>query len=265
MKLIKLCLLSAVMFATGTTCVKAQTADEIMEKYQAAIGGKDNLAKIKTIKMTGSMSVQGMDIGITQTIAVDKAMRMDISVMGMNGFTILTKNGGWTYLPFQGGSKVDTMKPEMVKEGQSQLGLKSREFTEYKTAGTKAEYVGKDTMNSVVSYKIKLTDKEGNETMSYFDATTYYLLRTEKKVKTDDQEQEVAVTFANYKKMDEGIVLPMSFSAQGAEFTFKTVEINKPIDENIFKPIIPASDNKSDAPAPKESKPNGEPAPKGKG
>ena len=74
--------------------------------------------------------------------------------------------------------------------------------------------------------------------MSYFDKTTYYLLRNETKLKVDDQEQELATSFANYQKMPEGIVMPMSVTAQGAEITFKTIEVNKPVDEKLFVPTI---------------------------
>ena len=47
--------------------VKAQTVDEIISKYITALGGKDKLLSIKTVKMVGSLNVQGMDVGVTTT------------------------------------------------------------------------------------------------------------------------------------------------------------------------------------------------------
>ena len=40
----------------------------------------------------------------------------------------------------------------------------------------------------------------------------------------------------NYTKFPEGIVFPMSLETGGVPLTIKTVEINKPVDESIFKP-----------------------------
>ncbi|MFI5196956.1 MAG: hypothetical protein ACHQD8_07680 [Chitinophagales bacterium] len=236
MRIIKLSMLAAIMLTTGITAVKAQTADEIMEKHINAVGGLDNWNKIKTVKMTGSMSQQGMEISMTQTIDMAKGARLDISVMGMNGYQIVTNTEGWAYMPFMGSTKIDTMKPEMVKGMQKQFDIKGHQLVDYKSNGTKTELAGKDSVNNTLCYKIKCTDKEGNESMCFFDAGSYYLLRTEMKVKANDQEQEVAIVYNNYQKLPEGVVMPMSLTAQGGEITYKTIELNKPVDESIFKP-----------------------------
>lgn len=235
MKLLKLFVLAGVLAAVSA---RAQNADDILQKHEKAIGGAESWNKIKTIKMIGAMSMQGMDVNMTQTMVPGKAVRTDINVMGMSGFTIVTPTQGWMYMPFQGQSKVDTMKPEMVQAAQRQLDIKANQMLDYKTSGTKAEYVGKDTLNGVPCYKVKFTDKDHNEYTSYFDVNTYYLLRTENKMKSDEGEMEVAVSYDKYKKMDEGVVMPMSVTAQGAEIVFKTIELNKPVDDKVFLPVI---------------------------
>jgi len=228
--------LAGMLFAAFS--VTAQNADEILTQHEKAIGGTDNWDKIKTVKMVGSMSIQGMSIDLTETMVLGKAMRTDMSVMGMTGFTIVTTTQGWMYMPFQGASKIDTMTPKMVQDAQRQLDMKSTQLLDYKKNGTRAEYVGMDSVNASTCYKIKFTDKDGNESTSFFDKSTYYLLRTEGKVKAAGEEMEVAVLYDNYKKMDEGVVMPMSVTAQGAEITFKSVELNKPIDDKVFVPAI---------------------------
>jgi outer membrane lipoprotein-sorting protein len=240
MKIIKLSMLAAVLLTTGAISVKAQTADEIMDKHAAAIGGVDNWNKIKTVKMVGSMSQQGMEISMTQTIDLAKGARLDISVMGMTGYQIVTNTGGWAYMPFAGSTKIDTLSPEVVKATQNQFDLKGHQMLDYKTKGTKIELAGKDTINNVLCYKMKCTEKDGKESTAYFDATTYYLLRTERMEKMQDQEQEVAIVYNNYQKLPEGVVMPMSVNIAGGEITYKTVELNKPVDASTFVPTPPA-------------------------
>ncbi len=244
MKLLKIPVLVALLLAAFVVA-KAQNADEIMDKHLKAIGTQEAWNNIKSVRMEGTMSVQGMEIGVTQTILLGKAMRRDISVMGMSGYSIVTKTEGWNYMPFQGQTKPEPMKADMLKMEQQELELKSKEMYDYKSRGTKAELLGKDTTNKIACYKIRFTEKDGSESVSYFDISTYYIVRMETKIKQDDQEQEMTVNYNNYKKLDGGIVMPMSVSMSMGDITFKSIEINKTIDESIFKPADPKATTES--------------------
>lgn len=48
-----------------TLAASAQTADEIVQKYAAAMGGLDAFKKVQTAKFTGSVSVRGNDLPMT--------------------------------------------------------------------------------------------------------------------------------------------------------------------------------------------------------
>jgi len=54
MKTIKLLFIAFTV--TAFAQVNAQTADEIVENYLEAIGGKENLAKVKSLKMIGKIN-----------------------------------------------------------------------------------------------------------------------------------------------------------------------------------------------------------------
>jgi len=237
MKAIKLSILAAMTLTAGITTVKAQTADEIIQKHIAAIGGLDNWNKIKTMKKVGSMSMQGMEIGMTLTVANDKGVRTDISAMGMSGYVIVTPKEGWMYLPFQGQDKVTPIPAEQLKSAQNQMNVKSDQLLD-KSNVKKADFIGKDTVNNISCLKVKITDNDGNEKTAFFDATTYYIVHEERKMKVQDEEQEVAINYSNFQKQPEGIVIPMTVTSpmgQG-DITFKSIEINKTVDDKTFKP-----------------------------
>ena len=82
--------------------VKAQTVDEIIDKHVAAMGGKEAWSKVNSITTTGTLQLQGAEIGVSSTILNGKGARQDISAMGMNGFNIVTPTAGWNFMPFQG-------------------------------------------------------------------------------------------------------------------------------------------------------------------
>src|SRR6478735_2800266 len=113
MKTIKLAFLSAALLgAIGTF---AQTADEVVDKYLLAIGGKENWKKVNTVITEGTMQVQGADVTIVSTAVHGKGNRQDISVMGMTGYQIMTPTEGWSFMPFQGQTQAEPATAEMVK------------------------------------------------------------------------------------------------------------------------------------------------------
>ena len=237
MKAIKLSILAVVVMIAATASVNAQTAEEIIRKHIDAIGGTDNWNKVTTTIRVGSMSVQGMDIGLTQTVVNNKGARTDINVSGVNGYMIATPKEGWMYLPFQGMDKVTPMPAETLKMQQDRMNVKAGMLTDMSEVA-KAEYTGKDTVNNISCLKVKITDKNGNEQTAFFDAATYYIVREERKMIINDEEQEIDVSFSNFQKQPEGIVVPMTMTSpmMGGDITFKSIAINKPVDDKTFRP-----------------------------
>ena len=245
MNAIKLSILSGVMLTAGLTTVKAQTADEIIQKHIDAIGGTSNWNKVTSMKKVCSMSVQGMDIGYTETIVNDKLYRTDVSAMGMNGYVIVTPKEGWMYMPMQGMDKVTPIPADQLKMASDKMTTKGAMLAD-KSSIDKSELVGRDTVTNIPCFKIKITSKDGNVQTDYFDVVTYDLVRTEMSVKGPDGEQELAMSFSDFKKQPEGITIPMTMTSPlgVGDITVKSIEINKPVSDDAFKPSAPATDKK---------------------
>ena len=211
-----------------------QNADEIMRKHIEAIGGSENWNKIKTLKMSGSMSISGVEMKLSQVIVNDKGMRMDMDAMGMKGYTIITPTKGWVFQP--GMDIVMQIPDDQLKTSQDKLNVKTLQLADTSLIKT-AEFKGMDSVNSASCYKLLITDKEGNTQTAFIDAATYFLVRSEAAIKLEGEEQMIDLNYGNFQKQKEGITLPMSMTGiMGADIVFKTVEINKPVDEKLFRP-----------------------------
>lgn len=228
-------LITAICFGVFSIGAFAQTLDEIVAKHIEAVGGKKSWEKVKSIRSEGIMKAQGADIQMTITQIDKKAMRQDISVMGMVGYNIVTNTEGWSFMPFQGQMKPEAMTADDVKNAQDQLYLQD-EFLTYKDLGKKLEYIGKDDVDGTECFKLKMTAKDGKETTFYIDPSNYYVIKQTAKAMVDGQEQESDSFFSNFKKLDEGIVYPMNVVAGWGEIEVVKFEINPKIDESIFKP-----------------------------
>jgi hypothetical protein len=235
-KLLSFFIATAFSFAT----VKAQTADEIVTKHVEAIGGLENWKKVTSMVQTGTMTVQGMNLDVIATVLHNKGSRQDINAMGMNNYQILTPTEGWSFFPLQGQQAPEAMTADDVKEGQDGLDVQGS-LVDYKAKGHTIESLGKEDVDGTECFKIKLTQKSGKVETFFIDPKSFYVIKAVSIKKANGQEAELATTMSNYQKLPEGIIVPMSVSipfAPGVNFDYiiTKVEINKPVDEAIFKP-----------------------------
>lgn len=223
-----LCLLATAFIA------KAQTADEIVNMYIKAIGGADAWKKINSVKLEGTMQVQGAEVTVTQTVLHGKGSRQEISVMGMTGYTTITPTAGWNFMPFQGQTAPEAMTAEDIAEQQDQLDAQGI-LIDYAQKGHTVEYLGKDDVEGTECYKLKINKKGGKPETYYIDTKSNYLIRSVSIQKANGQEVETTTNFSNYEKLPEGIVVAKSMTLPFGELNFTKFTINGTVDESIFK------------------------------
>ena len=212
----------------------AQNVDEIVKKHIEAIGGKENWAKVKTLKTVGTMKAQGAEIIMTMTQVDKTASRQDIALMGMNGYNIITKTEGWNFMPFQGQTKPEALTPDDVAKAQEELEIMP-DFLTYKEEGKKLEYISKDDVDGTECFKLKMTSKDKKETTYYIDPSTYYIIKETNKMTINGKEMENSSTMSNYKKQECGIVYPFNIGGGWGELEITSMEVNPKVDDAIFK------------------------------
>lgn len=227
-------LIITALFSVFALISFSQTLDEIVKKHIDAIGGLENWKKLKSIKMECLIKANGADIKMVMSQIDKKAMRQDISAMGMNGYQIVTTTEGWSFMPFQGQTKPEAMTADDVKNSQDDLNIHD-EFITYKELGKKIELFGSDDVDGTDCFKIKMTDKESQETTYFIDKSDFNIIKAVSKIKANGKEVENTTTFGNYKKTEEGIVMAMDITSGFGPMEITKLEINPKLDETIFK------------------------------
>jgi hypothetical protein len=154
-----------------STQIKAQTADEIINKYITAIGGKDKWAQVNSMKVNGYIEVQGIKINFTQQAIHGTGVRVDAEFQGQKIIDITTPTMGWTQNPFSGKSTLQPISEEELQQKLDDLDIQD-EFVDYAFKGSTVEFIGKDEVDGNEFYKIKMLTKNKNESVYFFDVNT---------------------------------------------------------------------------------------------
>ncbi len=227
----------------------AQTADDVVEKYLAATGGRAALAKLESRTATGSVvvSTQGMDLTGSIEIyakAPNKTrsfVRLDLSQAGGTDMTVDNRCDGKTAFTS------NSMQGDREITGNQLQNMQNASFPtpllKYKDAGAKIELAGKDKVGARDAIVLLYTPKTGSSMKQYFDAETYLLLRTVTKTNMPEMggDIEQMSDLSDYREVD-GIKMPFSVQsttpAQIVTIRLEKVEHNKPIDDAMFaKPV----------------------------
>ncbi|HUQ96285.1 MAG TPA: hypothetical protein VM010_01380 [Chitinophagaceae bacterium] len=237
MKLVKRCFLLAVTLA-GFATANAQTVDEILAKHLDAIGGKEKLNGITSVRMESTMQVMGSDAPSTTVILNGKGYRNEAEFNGQQMVQVYTDKGGWAINPMAGSADAQAMPEEQYKAGQDQIYIEP--FVNYAARGSKAVLQGREKVGTVDAYKVKLTNKDSSATTYYIDPTTYYIVQSVRSADMMGQQLDITTGYSNYKKTDYGWVVPQAMDINfGGQFSLTAVvnkvEVNKPVDASLFE------------------------------
>jgi hypothetical protein len=221
---------------------QAQTADEIVNKYFDAIGGKAKLEILKTSYSEGEMSIMNNPAPLVSWVVDGKASKSQMDFNGQKIINCYSAGAGWTVNPLAGITEPTPMSPEQIGMGPMTYDLKGPLYN-YAAKGYKLELMGKEKINNADAFKLKLTTKDSTEIDCYIDAASYLLLKTVIKLTAGGQPIEVSIITSNYQKTNIGMLMPfvseINYPGLTIVSTTKMLDLNRDIDPSIF--VMPNS------------------------
>lgn len=237
-------------------CIQAsaQTVDEVIKKNIDAHGGVQKLKAVKSIKASGKIIQQGIEIPITLQQKRATMVRMEATFQGKSMVQAYDGETGWKIDPFQGSSDPEKVAGDDLKDLQEQSDIDGA-LVDYKTKGHTVELLGKEDVEGTPAFKLKLTLKNGDVRNIYIDADTYVDLKITSKRKTPGGEIDIDQYLGNYKPVN-GLLFPFSIETKVkgqtvSQIVLDKIELDTAIEDSIFKmPAKPA-----EKPKPEEKKP----------
>src|ERR1700760_294125 len=88
----------------GAAALQAQTADEIVNKHIAALGGKEAIGKVKSLVTESTISMMGGENPATTTIVDGVGYKSEMEFNGTKIVQCVTDKSGWMINPMKGAS-----------------------------------------------------------------------------------------------------------------------------------------------------------------
>ena len=218
---------------------QAQTADELVQKNIQAKGGMEKIKAIKSVRMTGKLSLGGgFTAASLQENERPNLVRETFSLQGMTAVTAYDGATGWQIQPF-GGHK----DPELMGEDDLKDLMLDADFdgplVDYKEKGNTVEYLGHDVVDGDDALRLKVTLKDGDIVYYFLDPDTYLEIRKEVQEFIRGSVRESVIELGSYKPVN-GVMYPYSVS-QGSKAnpgaqttTIEKIEVNMPIEKADF-------------------------------
>jgi outer membrane lipoprotein-sorting protein len=215
--------------------INAQTVEEIVKKYTAA-NKLDQVANLKTIKITANMSMMGMEMPMVMWMKNPNKIKTVTSFNGQDMIQVFDGEKGYVLNPMTGSTESVEMTPDQIKQILRSSMFQNSMAIYLKNGQLALE--GEDKVNEEPAYKLKATIEGGNVIDMFIDKTSFLLVKTSMTTSQNGMTITIDSYPSDYTETN-GVLIPMktTSSAQGMDFviTFTKVEIDLPMDDSLFK------------------------------
>jgi hypothetical protein len=203
----------AALLLTGVAVpAAAQDAQDLLAKNLEARGGAAALAAIQNVSFDGRLIFPGdFEVTYKETrarVAAGAADRVDLGIQGLNITQAYDGRGAWKVNPLQGRKDAEKMSADEARS-LADGALLEGALLAARSDGSRVEYLGREDFDGTLAYKLKVTQKDGDEFVYWLDPDTYLEIKVDETRKIRGAEETSETELGDYEKI-AGVYFPMS-------------------------------------------------------
>jgi len=211
------------------------TVEQVLDKYIAAIGGKEKLMAVKDLSMNMAADAMGQTIEMK---VIQKAPGKTYQAFIMGGVTQQESIVNGDKGKMSAGGQSQPMPAEQVASSKEEAIL----FTEmqFKELGYETKLVGTENLDGKNVFVVATTSPLGKKQTLFFDTKTYLKVKESSNVPgPNGQIMTVSTDLGNYQEVD-GILFPFSRKLIGAapiplDLKITEIKVNSGVSDDLFK------------------------------
>ena len=236
--------LPALLVGCAAVPAAAQDAQSLIAKNLEARGGEAALSAIKAIRFDGRTIFPGdFEVTYKETradVGPQTADRVDLTVQGLDLVQAYDGRGGaWKINPFEGRRDAEKMSADEAR-AMADSALIEGPLLAARHDGSHVEYLGREDFDGTLAYKLRVTQKDGDQFTYWLDPDTYLEIKVDETRKLRGAEQTTETELGDYEKV-AGVYFPMSVESwqqgqdkQRQRTVIATSEANPQVDSGFF-------------------------------
>ncbi|HAF29780.1 MAG TPA: hypothetical protein DCG75_12110 [Bacteroidales bacterium] len=230
-------IITLLVFICSPFLLIAQNADEIIAKHIAAHGGAEKWDKLESVKINGQFTgfSEVKDFFSVKTSSGSYYSEYYLGqhklIEGFDG------KEGWTIDPWQ-----EILFPRKINLAEKNVLMQKAEFFtpfyKYNERGNKVEYVGKENIDGIDAFVLKLTRVNGKTETWYLNSETYLEYKCESDWIDFARGLPSESYFDDFRTID-GLVIPFyierTFWQRNRVTVIENIELNPEINKSIFE------------------------------
>ena len=219
---------------------RTPTVDELVARYLAARGGREALAAVRTVRMTGhAWAGPGREAVVRREIARPGRLRTEFVFQGTTGVYAWNGTSGWRVSPLDGSLEAETLPADEEAAAAEQADIDGP-FVDWKAKGHALELVGTSVLGEGPAHELKITLRSGGVRHVFLDAESGLVVRTESTRRRRGRDVRLDTVFGDYRTV-AGVSFPHSIETgvrgrpRRLRILVEQVEVNPPLDASRFE------------------------------
>jgi outer membrane lipoprotein-sorting protein len=233
--------LAAALMLLPASLAFAYTAEDLAAKNIEAKGGLENLRAIHTLKLSGTVRVNGgtIELAYVALVKLPDAVRYEAQLQGLTQVQAFDGSQAWQINPFQGRKDPEKLSADDAKAlGESAADMVGA-LVDYKQKGYTLDYLGTEDVDGTNAHKLRVTRPNGDINYVYLDPDYFLEIRTLSRRIEHGVPIEIVTDYGDYEKVN-GVYLPLAQksgpknSTDRQQVQFESVETNIAIEDAVF-------------------------------
>lgn len=189
-----------------------QDAQGLIAKNLEARGGAAAIDAIKSISFEGRTIFPGnFELTYKQAqarLGGSNAIRYDLGIQGLDVVQSYDGAGAWKINPFQGRKDAERMSGDEARQLADAARIEGPLLAS-RTDGSKVQYLGREDFDGTLAYKLKVSQKDGDEFVYWLDPDTFLEIKIDETRRIRGAQQVSESELGDYEKI-AGVYFPMS-------------------------------------------------------
>lgn len=240
-------------------CVRAQTADDILEHNFAALGGKARLRAVRTLRLEATQQTGDKSVQLKIYWKRPGKLRIESPLQGLDTVQVFDGEKAWYTYPQLPGFEAELLTDAALEALRAQADLVEGPTFDHAAKGHRVELLGKEKLPDGEAWRILLTTAKGEVRTLWFDSTSMLQTREERKELREGREVSIESQLSDFRPVG-GILFAhrveehvqaggkASGDATGevSVFTIQKIELDVDIPDALF--VLPAPQSPGPAP-----------------